>query len=48
MNHWQGNGHMDGSNMGTGSGWMPIWWVLGTVLVVALAWFLLRSRRGRA
>ncbi|MBK7586137.1 MAG: SHOCT domain-containing protein [Myxococcales bacterium] len=34
---WNGNGHM---------GWMPFGWMLGVVLVVAIVWVLLRSKRG--
>jgi len=29
-------------------GWMAIWWVLGTVLIAALVWALLKSTRGPA
>ena len=45
MNGWNGDGHMDGGHMGWG--WMPVWWVLGAALIAALAWALLRARRGR-
>jgi hypothetical protein len=40
------DGHMDAWHMGWG--WSPIWWLLGVALIAALAWALLRSRRGRA
>jgi putative membrane protein len=42
MHYWNGGGHM---GWGLGGTWMPIWWIVGAVLIAAVVWALVKSKR---
>ncbi len=47
MHGWNGGGPMGWWSSAGYMAWMPVWWILGPVIVAAIVWAVVRWRRSR-